>query len=303
MDKAPIEQIISEIEARYLFPEKAPGIINLLRQETFAASDEHELAARITEKLIEWSQDKHFLLRYAPDEVRQAGDPESLMKALGEQARLRNYGFVTLEWLAGNLGYWHLIELAPSFVAGDLLQAALSFLANSHAVILDLQGNRGGSPDMVQAIASQFLPPNQDLSGIQSKDAFTSYKTLEGMQALESKPLAILIDADTFSAAEALAYDLQCQRRGRIFGKRSKGGAHLSEFLAFDEKWLFRVPVARALNPITQDNWEAKGIIPDVESENALRDAQLYLLETLIAEQGASPYRPQWEVALTQLRA
>ena len=240
-------------------------------------------------------------MRYAPDEVGKSSDPESLMKTLGEQARLRNYGFVALQWLEGNLGYWHLTELAPLFVSADLLKTALSFLANCYAIILDLRGNRGGSPDMVQAVASQFLAPSEDLSGIQSANTFTSYKTLEAAQALVNKPLAILIDGDSFSAAEALAYDLQCHQRGKIIGKRSKGGAHLSEFITFEEKWLFRVPVARAFNPISQDNWENKGVFPDIESENALLSAQIYLLEKLIAEQANSPYCSQWESALSQL--
>ena len=52
MDKAPIERIAAEIKIRYVFPEKAENLIDLLRKEVFSASDEHELATLITDKLV-----------------------------------------------------------------------------------------------------------------------------------------------------------------------------------------------------------------------------------------------------------
>jgi retinol-binding protein 3 len=302
MNKPPLALIAAQIEELYLFPDKGQKIIQMLLTSDFDAASENALAELITARLIGLSQDNHFFLRYSPDELASQGNHEAIMQAHGERARFDNYGFRAVEHLAGNIGYWHLTELAPPFVSGELLNAAISLLANSDAIILDLQGNRGGSPEMVQAIASQFVAADKSLSGIDSpKRGYEPMKTLDNAQRLLNKPLVILIDGETFSGAEALAYDLQLLKRAPIIGKRSKGGAHLTNFIGFEGKWLLRVPVARAFNPISEGNWERTGVAPDIESNTALITGQGYLLENLIAEIPNSSYRPNWETALKRL--
>jgi len=61
--------------------------------------------------------------------------------------------------LAGNIGYLDLRGFAPPQFMGDTAAAAMNFLANTDAVIIDLRQNGGGSPDAVAPLASYLMGP------------------------------------------------------------------------------------------------------------------------------------------------
>src|SRR4029077_7489297 len=64
-----------------------------------------------------------------------------------------------LERLAGNIGYLDLRGFSPPAIMGDTAAAAMTFLANAAAVIIDLRQNGGGSPDGVALMASYLMGP------------------------------------------------------------------------------------------------------------------------------------------------
>jgi len=74
----------------------------------------------------------------------------------------------------------------------------------------------------------------------------------------------VLTSATTFSGGEALAYDLQALGRATVVGETTRGGAHPSEVVLLTTQIELRLPVARALNPITGGNWEGVGVQPDI---------------------------------------
>ncbi len=119
MEYPPIEAIVKQIQSRYLFSEMAITLAATLDNTYFEASSEIKLAEKITAFLIDTSGDRHFFLRYAPDELAGQTNHETVMQANGERA---------LEILEGNIGYWHLTELAPFNAVADLFQSAMSFL-------------------------------------------------------------------------------------------------------------------------------------------------------------------------------
>ena len=77
----------------------------------------------------------------------------------------------------------------------------------------------------------------------------------------------MLTSAATFSGGEALAYDLQALGRATIVGETTRGGAHPSEVVSLTSQIELRLPVARALNPITGSNWERVGVQPDIPAQ------------------------------------
>jgi len=97
------------------------------------------------------------------------------------------------------------------------------------------------------------------------------------------KPIYVLTSSRTFSGAEEFAYDLQSLKRATIVGETTGGGAHMTAMGRIGDHLLIRVPVRRAINPITHTNWEGVGVKPDVKvpSEKALETAR-----RLIREQG-----------------
>ena len=70
-----------------------------------------------------------------------------------------NFGFEKVERLAGNIGYLDLRGLMPPQIMGDTAAAAMAFVANAEALIVDLCQNGGGSPDAVALMASYLVGP------------------------------------------------------------------------------------------------------------------------------------------------
>lgn len=80
------------------------------------------------------------------------------------------------------------------------------------------------------------------------------------------KPIYILVDPKTYSAAEAFAYDLQALKRATIVGAKTRGGANAGGLKELGSDLFVVVPVGRAENPITHSNWGGVGVIPDVQA-------------------------------------
>ena len=89
---------------------------------------------------------------------------------------------------------------------------------------------------------------------------------------LYDKKIFVIVGSRTFSAGEEFAKDIQALKRGTIIGEITKGGANPVEFFEIDKKTIFQVPIGYSYNPITKDNWEGKGIEPDIISKKPLND-------------------------------
>jgi C-terminal processing protease CtpA/Prc len=309
-----IERVAGQLQEGYLFPQKGLALARKLRQKLAqgqyeAMSDPHALGPAVTADLFAASQDPHLRLWYDPDQAAAAANSqeahETLLRRHFERARRANFGFIRVERLAGNIGYLDVRGLPPPAVAGEVAAGAMAFLAHTQALILDLRYNGGGTPEMVQLLASYLFDSQpRPLSGIQSggEDAPEPFYTLPEIsgRAMPDVPLFILISGMTHSAAEALAYDLQALERATVVGQRSRGGAHLVDYQVFAGAFLFTLPVARAVNPLTGTNWEGRGVIPDIESpvEQALVVAQKAALNKLLeeADSGADRRFLQWEM-------
>jgi C-terminal processing protease CtpA/Prc len=86
---------------------------------------------------------------------------------------------------------------------------------------------------------------------------------------LPSIPVYVLTSHDTFSCAEAFAYDLKVLKRATIVGEVTGGGAHLVAPHRIDDRFEIIVPFARTINPVTRTNWEGTGVDPDVKVPGA----------------------------------
>ena len=69
-----------------------------------------------------------------------------------------------MERLTGNVGYLDLRGFIGAELAGETAIAAMNFLANSDAVIIDLRKNGGGEPSMIQLITSYFFDEPKHLN-------------------------------------------------------------------------------------------------------------------------------------------
>jgi retinol-binding protein 3 len=200
----------------------------------------------------------------------------------------RNFGLVTLSRLPGNVGYMDLRAFADTSVAADAIANAMTFLASTDALIIDLRSNRGGEPEMQALLSSYFLPSKTLLSTFTSDDPGRVHENwtvaVSGPQYL-AKPLYVLTSAKTtFSAAEGFSYIMQSARKATIVGERTGGGTNPSDGYVLSRNFAVLVPYATPIVPATGANWSG-GVKPDMETSaaNAQVTAHLAALEMLLA--------------------
>ncbi|MEO1137432.1 MAG: S41 family peptidase, partial [Pseudomonadota bacterium] len=194
----------------------------------------------------------------------------------------RNFGVERVERLDGNLGLIDLRVFAPIDMGAGTVSAAMNVVAHMDGLIIDLRENGGGIGDMANLVASYvFNTERRPLTGIYDRpsDTLTQQFTqafVPGARFGAGKPVYVLISSKTFSAAEALAYDLQALDRATIIGEASGGGAHPFEYLPIHPNFVLWSVTAKSINPITGGNWQGVGVSPDVEitADKALEEAE-----------------------------
>ena len=75
----------------------------------------------------------------------------------------------------------------------------------------------------------------------------------------------VLTSSGTFSAGEAFAYDLQAQKRAKIIGEITGGGAHATAAFDIGHGFMIRIPVTKITNAVTNRDWEGVGVKPDIK--------------------------------------
>ncbi|MFU8870439.1 S41 family peptidase [Micromonospora sp. SL4-19] len=295
-----IERAAKLVTEHYVFPETAEHIAahlgDRLRDGRYAdVTDPAALGALVTEDLQSVNGDLHLRLRHGAKTASER-EEEAEEEFWALQAAATMGGVARVERLAGNVG---LLDIRPALfppqVAGDAMMAALRLLGGTDALLLDLRGNRGGSPDMVALICGWFFAEPAHLHTMHDRAGnthqFWSAAYLPVPRYAADKPVHVLTSAQTFSGGEELAYDLQQLGRATVIGERTRGGAHPCVGHRVHPHLELTVPVARPINPLTGTNWEGCGVTPDVEvAADAARDvAYRRALEALLA---ADPQRP-----------
>jgi C-terminal processing protease CtpA/Prc len=181
-----------------------------------------------------------------------------------------NCGFVKAEQLANNVGYLQFNMFADPDVCGPTASAAMNFLANVDALVIDLRDNGGGDPAMVAYITSYLFSKRTHLNDLWTRrtGATKEYWTntdVSGKRLGDDKPVFVLTSNRTFSGGEEFTNNLKALRRATIVGETTGGGAHPVAGQRINEHFIIGVPFARAINPITKTNWEGTGVEPDVK--------------------------------------
>lgn len=293
--------IIDAIKRQYVFPDRVTGIVQALQANDAAGrydtTDAATFATRITEDISSSGNDTHLYLQYDPegfDELNRPpsagaipqGDGDSIQTA---RARRAHFGLSETRLLPGNIRYLRIS--AFDWVEDETGQAyddAMRFLKDGDAVIIDIRGNGGGSHDAVRYALSHFMPSGRLLMTFLEvgKDPEQSH-TLGNLPAgrMIGKPLYVLTDGSTGSAAEDFAYSVQQFKIGRLIGEPTAGGANNNRYLPIAPGFLLSVSFGRPVHAVTHDNWERVGVTPDLRtaSASALDSAELQALDGLVA--------------------
>ncbi|NER14993.1 peptidase [Leptobacterium flavescens] len=294
-----IDSIGSILQSNYVFPDVADKMVskmkNSLKNGLYKSiKDPRKLADKLTEDLRSISHDKHLRVIYDPARVearkavRTAQDSIEFMERRVNRMKRENFGFKEAKILDGNIGYLNLKAFMDPQYAGETAVATMNFLSNTDALIIDLRQNGGGSPKMIQLITSYLYGPDPvHLNNFywRPTDTHTQTWTLPHVSGKRNPdvPVYVLTSDYTFSAAEEFSYNLKNLKRATLIGETTGGGAHPGGVVNALEGFMVWVPSGRAINPVTNSNWEGTGVTPHIKvsSDQALQLAQIKALEHL----------------------
>ncbi|MFS8098362.1 S41 family peptidase [Lentzea alba] len=274
MREPEIELLCSQLAAYYVFPDTANEIATVLRtrqsEGAYEVADDEEFAARVTADLQSVNGDKHLRLLYSAEEVKETGeesawDPVAYKKEAEEDA----FGITKIERLKGNIGLLELRLLHDAEIATPAVTAAMTLIAHTEALIIDLRNNVGGDPNTVALICSYLFDEPTHLNDIYNRpeDSTRQFWTLPhvpGPKFGGKKPIYVLTSSRTFSGAEELSYNLQQLERATLIGETTRGGAHPGDRYRVGPHLKSAVPNGRAINPISGTNWEGVGVVPHI---------------------------------------
>ncbi len=300
--KTVVDSVARLLADNYVFPDKGKEMAGLLQKQLKnGAYDGIELpgvfAEKLTEDLRSVTHDKHLHVDFAPQQVREMREragrqPEDRPEDWLNRPRFDNFGFKEVKILPGNIGYLDLRGFFPAEYAGETASAAMNFLSNCGALIIDLRENGGGSPSMIQLLTTYLYSGEEPIHlnnfYWRPEDRTTQTWTLPFVpgKRMDKADVYVLTSNRTFSAAEEFTYNLKNLKRATIVGETTGGGAHPGGTEIATDRFTVWIPRGRAINPITNTNWEGTGVAPDiaVPKDKALDMAQAAALEKLAAK-------------------
>jgi len=137
-------------------------------------------------------------LERRPGEIREVRVPaaeDSAFEAAKRSVRV-------IERDGRRLGYIHFWLLHMTGVPELLRESLLGDFADCHALILDLRGRGGNAPVVAQVM-----------------------RLLSGPEAVWNRPVVALVDRQSRSGKDVLAYELKASGRGRLVGEPTAGAA------------------------------------------------------------------------------
>jgi tetratricopeptide (TPR) repeat protein len=290
------------LNENYVFPEQAMQCVEFLNRQYSSGSynritHPRKLAEALTRDLRSLTNDKHLRVQEQTSEQKKIVKTDPLLAQLLSirDKAIDNYGFREAKILEGNIGYLKINTFEPLDLAKVKVASTLHFLENTDALIFDLRENTGGNPTMVQYICSHFFKHPTHLNSFYWRrgDYIEDFWTLEkvaGKKRLDV-PVFILTSSITFSAGEEFVYNFKTRKRAQLIGTKTAGGANPGHTFTINDRFRVFIPTGRAINPVTEVNWEGIGIEPDIEIPAA--DALPLAFEK--AKQAARNFRNQLE--------
>ncbi|HEU4769942.1 MAG TPA: S41 family peptidase, partial [Pyrinomonadaceae bacterium] len=163
-----IDGILKRLNDSYVFPEVAKKMEQSIRErvakkEYDEITSAKQFAMKLTSDLQAISNDKHLRVRYSHQAIPERG-PRREPTAEEREQRKRdlswtNHGFAKVERLRGNIGYLEFLNFMDEELGADTVAAAMNFVNNTEALIIDMRNNGGGNPAMVALVCSYLFGP------------------------------------------------------------------------------------------------------------------------------------------------
>lgn len=262
---AVLQAAASAVQAQYLDEGEGARIAEALRswakQQRYAAScaDPAAFSARLNQDLD--SFDGHFHV----ERVDAAAGQDDWLMAWRADAYRNGAGVREVRVLEGNIGYLRVSTFYPLELAQPKLAAAFALLADTDGLVLDLRQNGGGDDGSADLLVRTLLEAkNVAVQQLEQRGRRSEVPLPPASLPAYLKPLVVLVDRRTASAAEFVAYSLQALGRARIVGTRSGGAAHMfGDPVLLPDGYQISIPDRQPINLRTGGNWEGTGVVPD----------------------------------------
>jgi carboxyl-terminal processing protease len=175
---------------------------------------------------------------------------------------------VGLRLESNDVGFIHITHFNERTT--DELKKAIADLrsqsgGNLKGFIIDLRNNPGGLVDQAISVSAAFLGKGEIVSTRGRKAEDTQRFYARAGDLTKGKPLIVLINGGSASAAEIVAGALQDHRRATVIGTRSFGKGSVQTIIPLGSgNGALRLTTARYFTPSGR-SIQAKGISPDIE--------------------------------------
>jgi hypothetical protein len=311
-----VNKISKLLTENYVFLESAKKMSDFIQTKYTnggydTVSDADMFSQILTMDLQSVSKDRHLRVRYNPEmaenlkKMKENDVDPGDDKQFVENMKYENYAFKKVERLEGNIGYIVFNNFAPSKYSKETVAAAMNFVSNCDALIIDMRYNGGGDPDGVRLVCSYFFGKKRvHLNDLyyRKEDKTEEYWTLRKVDGkkMPDIDLYVLTSGYTFSGAEEFTYNLKNLKRATIVGEVTGGGANPGGPVRINDDFIIFVPTGRAINPITKTNWEGIGVTPDVKvpQNKALETAENLALEKILkkTKDVQKKHKVQWQL-------
>jgi carboxyl-terminal processing protease len=173
--------------------------------EMLAALEETYTRLRTPEETLE----RYFARRPDSAELKAGSTPEANRSVIARR-------------LGENLAYLRLADFRSPDIA-SIVRQILEEFGDSPGLVLDLRGNPGGLKDEARKVAEMLVPPDTLLEIERSRSGDARVRAGPRAGVFPDRPLVVLVDGETGSAAESLAQILQSSGRATVLGDRTRG--------------------------------------------------------------------------------
>ena len=168
--------------------------------------------------------------------------------------------------MRGNVGVIRISTFNKT--TGDATRAAVTSIEKTlgdrlTGFVVDLRSNPGGLLDQAIEVSDVFLDKGEIVSQRgRTKNDIQRYFAKSG-DLTGGRPIVVLVDEGSASAAEIVAGALQDQRRAIVLGQRSFGKGSVQTLIPLSQDSALRLTTARYFTPSGRSVQEA-GIEPDI---------------------------------------
>ena len=195
------------------------------------------------------------------------------------------------QMLSGNVGYVKIANFNTN-CADETIEAVETLLEQgAQGLIFDVRNNPGGYVDEMLEVLDYLLP-----KGVLYRDL--DYLGNEGEERSDASclelPMAVLVNEDSYSAAEFFAAAMQEFEWATIVGQHTTGKGHYQNTLRLSDGSAVNLSTGKYFTPSGKNLTETGGIAPDIVEEVDEETASLIYSEALEPEKD-----PQIQAALS----